>query len=248
MKIFAGTSLRYVVLFMVSATLVALSISGPAGAEDWDLWKKKAIMGFNLTEGNSDTLNYNLSIIGRKEEEQQSLVIGIESSYGESDGTMTTDNSEIYGKYQRELNEFRYGSLWTSLLTDDAADTDYRFIISPAYGHYFIKDDMIQLKVDVGPSFIKEEVGPVEDTIFSLRAGEQYNRVLSDSAKLWQTAEFLPDFEDGEFLLNGEVGVESTLTETMNLRVVLKNRFNSLPARHKKKNDLALISSVTYDF
>ena len=233
---------------MIAVVMVTVTGISSAQADTFGIWERKALVGFNMTQGNSDTVNYHVSLTGKKDEEGQYLMVGLDSNYGETEGSRTTDNSEGYGKFQRQFSDINYGSLWASLATDAANDTDYRFIISPAYGQFFIKTDQEKLKVDLGPSYTREKVGTTRDTIFSVRLSEQYDRVLTESTTMWQKAEFLPDLEDSEFLLNAEAGLETTLTTDLNFRGVFKNRFNSSPPGTKKKNDFALISSVSYDF
>jgi putative salt-induced outer membrane protein YdiY len=54
------------------------------------------------------------------------------------------------------------------------------------------------------------------------------------------------DFDN--FLIVAELGTEATFNSRLSLRVVLQDRYNSEPAAGRKKNDLTLISGITYKF
>ena len=50
------------------------------------------------------------------------------------------------------------------------------------------------------------------------------------------------------FLINAEAGVESALTEKLNLQLVLQDNYANIPAPGRKNNDLRLISALAFKF
>jgi hypothetical protein len=50
------------------------------------------------------------------------------------------------------------------------------------------------------------------------------------------------------YIINGEVGLESSITKTISLKTTLIDNFNNEPAADRQKNDVRLVSGITYKF
>ena len=105
------------------------------------------------------------------------------------------------------------------------------------------------LGLEIGGAIIYEKLADESDTYASLRIAQTYTRQLSENAKVWQSAEFLPQVDEFDnYLMIAEIGIESKLSEKLSLRVVLQDRFDNEPAPGRKRNDVKLISGVSYSF
>jgi len=74
---------------------------------------------------------------------------------------------------------------------------------------------------------------------------------LSDRARVWQTAEFLPQVDDlNNYIINAEVGIEADLNTTgkLALRAYLQDTYNNVPAKGREKNDAKLVAAIAYKF
>jgi putative salt-induced outer membrane protein YdiY len=101
------------------------------------------------------------------------------------------------------------------------------------------------LGVEGGVAYIWDKLGDEKDKPAAFRAAQNYNWKVSETARIWETVEYLPTADDwGNYLLNAEVGAEAAMTTKVNLRVVLQDKFNSRPAPDKKENDLTLIAGI----
>ena len=99
--------------------------------------------------------------------------------------------------------------------------------------------------MEVGPAYVWEKVSGVTDNYLALRLGERFDYAISDTAKIWQSLEYLPKADDfGDYLLNVEVGAEAAMNSTMSLRLVLQNKHDSTPGDGLEKNDLVLIGGI----
>ena len=84
-----------------------------------------------------------------------------------------------------------------------------------------------------------------EDDSINLRAVSRYDYKLSETAKIWETIEYLPEFEDfGVYLINYELGVEAALNSRFNLRLVFEDKYDSDPAPGIEKNDVIIKSAL----
>lgn len=207
--------------------------------------------GVTWTEGNSDTLRANAGIEyeGRREA-LGAIRAGAEGNYGYSriDGERDrdVDNASAFFNARKTITDRTFASLNSSFLYDGQADIDYRFVVGPNVGTFLIKQDRTELSVEVGPSYLWEKVDDQTDDYFVVRFAQRFDHRLSDTARIWQEAEYLPksdDFED--YLLNSEVGVSASLTDRTSLRMVVQSRYDSTPSAGKEKHDVTVITGIS---
>ena len=231
-----------------------------AQAQDTNKFKTSLSSGVTLTDGNSKTMQANASLITEgKKEGLGSVRVGVEASYGETtvateDDTeglvgerkdTTVNNAKAFANAKKTISSRTFGSMDATLLTDDIADIKYRATIGPGLGGYLVKNEKTSLSSEIGPSYVWEEVAGVSDDYFAIRFAERFEQVLSPTAKIWQSAEYLPKADDfSDYLLNAEVGVEAAMTTRVNLRLVLQDKYDSTPGVNLEKNDLTLIAGI----
>jgi putative salt-induced outer membrane protein YdiY len=208
-------------------------------------------VGVTLTDGNSETLQANGSIVAEGEKDGLGSVrFGVEGNYGETtvdDADETTvENAKAFGNAKKTLTEKTFAYFDASALYDDIALVDYRVTVGPGLGVYLVQDDTTTLSVEAGPSYVWEKVDDVDDDYTAIRAAERFEHALSDTAKIWQSVEYLPQADDFDnYLLNAELGAEAAMNASMNLRVVLQDRYDSEPAAGLEGNDLTLIAGIS---
>ena len=209
-------------------------------------------VGLTLTDGNSETLGANGSLVTEGEKEGLgSVLAGVEANYGESTvdevKDTTVNNAKAYANAKKTLSEKTFAYLDGSMLFDDIALIDYRATLGPGLGAYLVKTDMHTLSVEAGPSYVWEKVDGASDDYLALRFAERGTCQISQTAKLLESLEYLPEAVDvGSYLLNGEVGAEASMTERVSLRVVLQDKYDSTPAADTERNDLSLIAGLGF--
>jgi hypothetical protein len=66
---------------------------------------------------------------------------------------------------------------------------------------------------------------------------------------LWQSAEWVPEASQfSNYFLTIQVGIEADLTKKAKLRVVIYDDYNNQPAAGRKKNDIKLVTGISYSF
>lgn len=211
----------------------------------------KLSAGITLTDGNSKTLQANASFITEGEKaELGSIRAGIEANYGEAtvkdEKDTTVNNARAFANAKKKITPRTFGYLDASILRDDIAEIDYRLAVGPGLGVYLVKNEKMSFSVETGPSYITEKVDGASCDYLALRIAERIDFALSTTAKIWQSAEYLPkpdDFDD--YLMNAELGIEATMTTRLNLRLVLQDKYDNVPAAGLKQNDLALIAGIS---
>lgn len=209
-------------------------------------------LGVNLTDGNSETLQANGSLVTEGEKEGLGSVrVGVEGNYGESTINEETDttvqNAKGFGNVKKTLSPMSFAYLDGNVLYDDIALIDYRVTVGPGLGVFLIKDDATKLSITVGASYIWEEVDNVTDDYASLRVAQRFERQLTATSKIWESVEYLPEFADfNNYLINAEIGAEAALNSRLNLRVVLQDKYDNQPAADLERNDLTLIAGIVF--
>ena len=224
-------------------------------------WETIANVGLTLTRGNSKNLLATAGLDTTRKWTQDEALLGAKISYGDTtvDGEKRTTQQDIkgYGQYNHLFTQRFYGGLRVEGLYDKIAGIHYRFTISPLAGYYFIKEEATRLSGEIGPSVITEEVVSEingnkridENTYMALRVGERFEHKFKSTAKVWQTAEWVPQVTDFEnWILNVEVGVSAPITKKLDARLVLQDTYDNVPPVGRLKNDLKLIAGLAYKF
>ena len=239
-------------LFIISIIFFGLFLSpNSAGAEEEKSWSRGLALGINMNRGNTDSSLVTMNLLAEKQRgEIKVWRLGIDGSYGKTNEEKTAENALAFLEYRRAVTDNLYWSATGSTFVDTVAKVDYRLVIGPAAGFFLFKDIQSQLSFEIGPTYTREKIEnePVENYA-SARVAERYDRVLSKTAKVWQSMEYLPDLRDGHnFLFNAELGAEAALNSSLSLRITARNKYDNEPADNKEENDFSLISSLNYKF
>lgn len=242
--------------WMLAGVCLVWAGNALAAGEAKDAWETSVAVGANITRGNSETMLLNGSAVTERKGGVNECRFSVEGNYGETtvtqaDGTEDTQanvqNAKGAATYRRLFNERLYGALNADLSHDDIADIEYRLIVGPALGYYFIKSDRNTLSSEAGVNYIQDKVAGDEDNRYALRLAERSEHKIGATSKVWQSAEYLPTVDDfSQYLLNAELGAEAAMTTKVSLRVVLQDKYNSEPGAGKDQNDLTLIAGVSY--
>jgi putative salt-induced outer membrane protein YdiY len=226
-------------------------------------WESVASLGVTLTSGNSENFLATLGFNTARKWPKDEMMFGANAGYGESrdknadpETRTTTDQyARGFGQWNHLFSERLYAGLRLDGIYDHVAGIDYRATASPLLGYYFIKKPNTFLAGEVGPSFIAENLSGEEATQYiGLRVGERFEHKFSERAKVWQTAEWIPQVSDFDnWLLTVEIGVSAALSKSLDLRIVLQDQYDNQPAlksdgSEREKNDLKLIAGIGYKF
>jgi putative salt-induced outer membrane protein YdiY len=245
----------------LDALFLALALVGVAGqasaqtnaiAPPPSLWEASAAFGLTLTRGNSETVLVNGSLRADRKKNREEWRLGLDATYGEDSGTKNNQQVKGFSQYNHILENRDRWYLFGRIegLHDAVADVDARFTISPGAGYLFIKKPTTKLAGELGPGVVFEKVGESDwESYFTLRAAERFEHRFNERAKMWQTAEIIPDILDtGNYIINAELGIETAINSKWSLRVVLQNSYDNEPPAGNKNNDLKLVAGISYKF
>lgn len=233
--------MRVYVLGMVAIAVVFGSAL--VRAEGWESSLNAAVQ---LTDGNSDTLALQVGASTTKSAGKHECLSGVTFSYGESEDEKNVENLASHVQHNWFLNERLYVHTKLEAGYDDVADVDYRvFVGLPGLGYYLLSTDRTKLAVELSYAHLWEKVGGELRDVPSLRATQRFEHKLSETAKVWESVDYLPELKDfDQYLLLAEAGVEAMLNAHVSLRVVLTDTYDSDPAGGRENNDLALHAGV----
>ena len=255
--------------------LTALALAGSAAAAEKQAKKAEAAAkkgmattlsaGLTVTDGNSETLGANAALKTEGEKAGLgSLLAGVEATYAEStvrntstdaegavavseDKETTVENAKAFANVKKTLSPRTFALLDGSVLYDDIALIDYRAMLGPGLGVYLAKNDKRTLTLEAGPSYVWEKIDGESNDYLALRFAERHTCQISATAKLVQSLEYIPAAEDfDDYLLNGEIGVEASMTDRLSLKVALQDKYDNTPAADAERNDLSLIAGLGF--
>jgi putative salt-induced outer membrane protein YdiY len=213
-------------------------------------WNSTVTAGLTLTRGNSDSLLATAKFVTDKKTPVNEFNLGADATYGSADGVANNELYHGFGQWNHLFSEKWYSYIRAEGLHDGIAEVKYRATLTSGLGYYLIKQTNTTLAVEVGPGIVVERVGETDNTYATMRLAERFEHKFNkNSARIWENVEFLPQInKPSDYLINSEIGAESALYKDLSLQVYLDDNFNSQPAPGLKRNDVKLVSGVTYKF
>ena len=214
-------------------------------ADEQKPWDLTLAAGTALNSGNSDTRLSTASAIYEYKGKVHELLFSADTAYGTDKGSASVDNSNGKADYHYRFSKLTYALADASAARDGIADLQYRFIVSPGLGVYAIKSDTMSLGFEAGPGFLVERKGSEDDNAWTARVAERGEWQALPTSKIWESVEYVPHLDDFEqYLITAEAGVQSAITTLLNVRLVVKDSYDNLPAPGRKSNDASIIGAL----
>ena len=95
-----------------------------------------------------------------------------------------------------------------------------------------------------------ERLGTNDSSYATLRLAERFEHKLADhGARLWQTLELLPQVDRlNNYIVNAELGIEASISKHLSLMSYIDDAYDNEPAPGRQKNDVKLVSGLSYKF
>ena len=240
---------------VVTVTNVVVSVPAPVPAPvAVDLvkqypWESSLSAGLTLTRGNSHTLLYSGDFQTAKKTPDNEYSLGLAGAYGSQNSVDNVNNYKAFGQWNHLFSEKFFGYVRADALRDLIADLDYRFDLGPGVGYYLMKEKNTTLATEAGVSYQYEHLGTAYESFATVRLAERFEHKFSDRARLWQTLEVLPQVDKFDnYTLNFEIGIEASISKSFSLKTYLDDCYQKEPAAGRQKNDIKLVSGISYKF
>ncbi len=237
-------------MWAIAMILVLTFLAGVAQAEGEGL-EGSVNLGLTATTGNSRASTGNAALETKYTRPESITRFGAAATYGQSEGKTTADKSNAFAQYSYLFTERFNVYLNAGWERDRVAALVWRINVGPGLGYFFIKKPVLSLAGELGVNYFREKFEQVGATdYYALRVAERGEWKVTETAKLWELAEYYPDVSDFKkrFILKGEAGAEATITIKTSLRLLVQDTYNSAPAPGRNKNDTLYIAGMGYKF
>jgi putative salt-induced outer membrane protein YdiY len=213
-------------------------------------WQSAITAGATLTRGNSDSLLVTAKFITDKKTPVNEFNLDADGAYGSANGVANAEMAHGFAQWNHLFSEKWYSYLRLEGLHDDIAQVRYRATLTSGVGYYLLKETNTTLAAEVGPGIVVQRVGDVDSAYATMRIAERFEHKFNkNSSRIWENVEFLPQInQPSDYLINAEVGAESAFYKGVDLQVYVDDNFNSQPAAGLRRNDVKLVSGITYKF
>jgi putative salt-induced outer membrane protein YdiY len=213
-------------------------------------WNSSITAGVSLTRGNSDSLLATIKYLTSRKTPVNEFDFDADAAYGSANGVANNETLHGSAQWNHLFSDRFFGYLRADGLHDGIAEIKYRFVGTAGAGYYFIKTAQTTLAGEVGPGVVTERLGDTDDTFATIRFAERgEHKFDGHGARIWESVEYLPQVnKTSNYLVNSEVGAEAAMAKNLSLSICLDDYFNSDPADGRQKNDVKLVSGVTYSF
>lgn len=212
-------------------------------------WQRIIAFGFDYNSGNSDTTLLNLKAKIDREKNKNIWIFELDQSYGEDDNQKNVDYTFATAEYKRLLSERWFAGAGIPSRRDAIADLEYRIIPNIVLGYFVLKSDYCRLGLELGPAYVVEKVGGLDDNYFAPRLGERFSYQLSKTAKIFQSFDYVVATDDTDkYQINFEAGIDAAITDLLSIILSVKNRYDNQPAEGAERNDLSFVTSLGIRF
>lgn len=212
-------------------------------------WESSVSAGLTVTRGNSHSLLYSGDLQTAKKTPVNEYTLGLGGAYGSQDSKDSVNSYKAFGQWNHLFTERFYAYLRTDALRDYIADLDYRLTIGPGLGYYLLKNTNTFLATEAGAGMECQHLGGNYDSFGTVRLAERFEHKFNGRARLWQTAEILPQVDQlDNYVVNFEIGMEAAISKTFSLKTSLDDTYQKQPAANRQKNDIKIISGISYKF
>jgi putative salt-induced outer membrane protein len=224
-------------------------------------WESSVSLGLTLTRGNSHTLLYSGTYQTEKKTPENEYKLGISGAYGSQNSQENVNNYGGYGQWNHLFSDRFYGYARVDVLRDIIADIDYRVNIGPGVGYYLIKSASTTFSVEAGAGETFERLGETSlvgtnyvhsyenQSFATIRFADNFEHKFNDRARIWQKCEVLPQIDKLQnYVVNFEIGVEASIVKSLALKTYLDDMYQSEPAAGRYRNDVKLVSALSYKF
>jgi len=218
----------------------------------FELWDGGADFGLALTSGNSKTTNVALGLALSRTTARDKTSVYAAAIYARDSttGTSRTTANTVRGgiRYDRNFSKkwFGYGS--ADLEHNELQDLSLRLVLGGGLGYHAIQGERTQLDLLGGGDLDRENFSGNFNNRSSaeLQFGQTLSYKVSSRASLKEQFFAFPNLtETGEYRLNFDTGLVTSVTRRIGWQVTMSDHYLSNPPPGFKKNDLLLTTGLS---
>ncbi len=221
--------------------------------EEDKLWQREISIGYSNISGNTQSSQLSIGLGGNKKTDHDETTFKGNIYYSSSNKKM--DSQKWYGM-GRYAYSFRESKKWYNFYKlevdhDRFTNIDYRIVPSIGLGYWFSDEPDLRVMTEVGVGLehtdFRDSVKDSDEIILLPRAF--FEKRLFSESRISEDLTLYPYLDDAsEFRLHSETKLVNPINEKLSLSLSLIDDYNSNPAKNTKKNDIQIISALTYSF
>jgi putative salt-induced outer membrane protein len=243
-------------LLMFTALLTVTGHALAADAEEKKAkspWKSSVELGFIKTTGNTETQTTALKADAVYEVDKWRHT-GHAEGYGQQskdettgDNVVSAERYELSGKSDYKFTEYDYAYGLVKLKKDLFSGFEYENTVSLGYGRKVLKQEDMELDLEVGPGirFYKEDNGEADNEALLVLHGK-YWWAITDNSKFTQEL----NFDIGEQYTDSKsvTGIQANINKTLALKFTYTIRNKSEVPVGTEKTDTETAMTLVYNF
>ena len=239
-------------LLTVSAVTYTNNVVAEEAAEEKSPWTSSVELGYISTTGNTE----NQTTTGKADvvyEVDKWRHTGHAEGYGQQskdaagETVVSAERYMLSGKTDYKFNEHDYAFGLVKLQKDRFSGFEYEHVVALGYGRKVIKQDNMELDLEIGPGerFFKVDNGVAEEEAL-LRLAAKYWWAISDTSKFTQ----LLSTDIGEDLTSVEsvTGIQANINKTLALKFTYTVRHKDTVPAGTEKTDTETAVTLVYNF
>ncbi len=231
---------------LLNSVASAVVLTATAKGEEW---KSSFDLGATLTKGNSDSLLVTAGVTSELKEQADEYLLAMFYTYGKDNSTTTNDEILATASWRHLYSDRFYAGPRFDFRKDDLADIGYRAALTATAGYYVVKNATTSLALEGGVGYTFEKQGGLKDDYAHGYVGEFFEHKLNEKTKFYQSLTlFAPVDKLDNYQFVAEVGVETTLTDTLSLKIYAQDKYDAQPASGSDENDFKLVTGISYKF
>ena len=218
-----------------------------------NLWQRKISMGYNKSSGNTQNNQVSTHLYANRKTGHDEFTMKGEAYYSSSNKRMDSQKWYGMGRYAFSFGENKkwYNFYKLEFDHDRFANIDYRIIPSIGKGYWFSDEPDWKAMTEVGLGLehieFRDDTKDSDEVVLIPRAF--FEKKLFGDSLVSQDLTLYPSLGDmGEFRLHSETKLTNPINDRLSLSLSLIDDYNANPPQGTKKNDIQIISALTYSF
>ena len=233
----------------------------PGYSKTTDLWKAKIGIGFNISKGNTDQIQYNVKANLRYRTLKTGFELDYLGNYISTDNEKTSDSQRLSGYFDMlNAGNYFFRVVHAEYYRDPFQNIKYRVTAGSAAGLALIDNKKTDWDVKAGPAYQVTGFESVEEgkdqsaSTFALDAGTHFDTELTGRLDFIADYDFkIVSKKSGRYMHHGIVTLETELTDLLEFDISFIWDRTQEPAQRSdgtipEKDDFQLRFSVSIDF
>ncbi|MDP8216134.1 MAG: DUF481 domain-containing protein [Candidatus Kaelpia imicola] len=225
----------------------------PFEPEEDKLWQSEIAVGYSKASGNTQSNQFSLRSKANRKTDHDELTLRGDVHYSSSNKKMDSQKWYGMGRYAFSFggNKKWYNFYKLELDHDRFANIDYRVIPSIGIGYWFSDEPDWKAMTEIGLGLehteFRDDTKDSDEVVLIPRAF--FEKKLFGDSLVSQDLTLYPPLDDmGEFRLHSETKLTNPINDKLSLSLSLIDDYNANPPQDTKKNDIQIISALTYSF